>query len=170
MSNAIFEQDNLDWRNQLEQSIIKKMSEKESIAKLVKVSNLNNIGKVKESTSKDSENQLAVLDKEISKIREDLDCLKSGDMPKIELLLKSLNEKAALSACNGHYFKKRVLNKPQDCGQCREALWVASDGVKTVMECEVCRATCHNYCKLNFDISCQDYTKLKDVLPNVYFI
>jgi hypothetical protein len=47
-----------------------------------------------------------------------------------------LNERAALAACNGHYFKKKILHKPLDCAHCREALWLQTDGVKTVMECE----------------------------------
>lgn len=105
-----------------------------------------------------------------------------------------LNERAALSSCNGHHFKKKVMNKPMDCSRCREALWLPSDGAKTAVECEgeltvgesrdggvvaficslfkpfptkVCHALCHNYCKMNFDVSCQHYVVLKDVTPLV---
>lgn len=86
------------------------------------------------------------------------------------MALARLNAHVTSSSSNGHYFKKRVLNKPLDCGQCREALFVASsdNAVKTVMECEECHAVCHTYCKLNFDISCQDYTKLKTVTPSYF--
>ncbi|KAJ3225720.1 Serine/threonine-protein kinase MRCK alpha [Clydaea vesicula] len=190
--NMVFEQDCLDWKKELEELLKKKKQEKEGILKISKsqnyglvtlnnTSNTNstsNLGAINNqkspvkftgASSKDVEGALLLVDKDISKIVEDLEILKSGNKETISKLLKSLNEHIALSACNGHYFKKRTLNKPTECGQCKEALYLASEGVKTVMECEVCHALCHNYCKLNFDISCQDYTKLKNIQP-VYFM
>ncbi|KAJ3296237.1 hypothetical protein HK104_001802 [Borealophlyctis nickersoniae] len=121
----------------------------------------------RDSMSLMADSELALAEKTVAKLSEDLAILKSGDKSKIGSAMRRLKEEwEGDSDTNGHVMKTRQYYKPADCAVCHEALW----GNKNQgLECGVCKLICHKACKALIDTTCQEVLALKSV-PRMYFM
>jgi hypothetical protein len=90
------------------------------------------------------------------------------------MLLTKYREQANSSNAKGHALSQRQYFKSTYCGICSETLW---DSRNIGFECSctfcfltiACRLICHKACRAQLDISCINYSRLKNV-PPMYFM
>ncbi|KAJ3170832.1 hypothetical protein HDU87_008717 [Geranomyces variabilis] len=113
-----------------------------------------------------AESELALSERNIEKLKGDLQCLNSGDQETVLATLHKLKEAAEGSGNLGHGFKLRQYYKPTDCAVCHEPLW---GGANQGLECTGCKMICHRSCKATIDLSCLETQALANAQP-LYFL
>ncbi|KAJ3161729.1 CDC42 binding protein kinase [Geranomyces michiganensis] len=113
-----------------------------------------------------AESELALSERNIDKLKVDLQFLNSGDQGTVLVTLQKLKDAAEGSGTLGHAFKLRQYYKPTDCAVCHEPLW---GGANQGLECTGCKMICHRSCKSTIDLSCQETQALATAQP-LYFL
>ncbi|KNC96665.1 AGC/DMPK/GEK protein kinase [Spizellomyces punctatus DAOM BR117] len=165
-SSEIIEEDIGYYRKKLETQLAEEERKRDG---LIKVSNAvaRSANKPRtRSSTQTPEHELVVAERNVAKIKEDLDAMNSNDQQRILAVIRRIKEATEKSESYGHAFRLRQYYKPTDCAVCHEPLW----GNKNQgFECTACKMICHRSCRTLIDVTCQETQALKTV-PPLYFM